>query len=411
MATGDGGDGDDADSGRTDDDEDTVTPATSNTTPSVSFDRLLPPRSRLAWWLLTLVVVGILLWLLLTYLGIIAFGLFLYYVGRPAARRLEATVGTTARAAILTILLGIIPLVVFLLSLVAIAIGQALTLTDADVDQALETLAPGLGLVLDRPPESPADLASMLADQLRPADATVLLEYGTGVLAQLATLVFTVTLLFAFVYLLLCYDRVIAGWLRSLGNHRDAAGLQYFRGVDRELSRVYAGQMLTVIAVVVLAWVLFRALNLVAPAPVEVPVPILLAIVIGIASFIPLVGRSLVYIPLVAYLAIRALQTDPQSLWVPAAVAVLGWVVIDPIIRYWLRPSLSSHGTPSSVMLVGYLVGGATVGWYGVFLAPLVVVAVRRFLTVIFPALVRGVALSEAIDPSVGERKDETSNR
>ncbi|OIB58229.1 AI-2E family transporter [Natrialba sp. SSL1] len=399
MSTGSGGD-DDTDSGDIDDeDEDTVatTPTTAtNTTPSVSFDRLLPARSRLVWWFLALIVAAILLWLLLAYLGIVAFGLFLYYVGRPAARRLESTVGTTARAAILTILLGIVPLVAFLGTIVAIAIGQALTLTDADVDQALETLAPGLGLVLDRPPESPAELASMLVDRLRPADATALLEYGTGVLAQLATLVFTVTLLFAFVYLLLCYDRVIAGWLRSLGDRRDATGLQYLRGVDRELSQVYAGQMLTVVGVVVLAWVLFRALNLVAPAAVAVPVPILLAIVIGIASFIPLVGRSLVYIPLVAYLAIRALQTDPQTLWVPAAVAVLGWVVIDPIIRYWVRPSLSSHGTPSSVMLVGYLVGGATVGWYGVFLAPLIVVAIRRFLTVIFPRLVRGEALSGA---------------
>ncbi|ELY93466.1 permease [Natrialba hulunbeirensis JCM 10989] len=394
MATGNGGD-DEADSGELDD-EDTVTttPPTTNAAPSVSLNRLLPVRSRLAWWLLALVVAAILLWLLLAYLGIVAFGLFLYYVGRPAARRLEVTVGTTARAAVLTILLGIVPLVVFLGSVVAIAIGQVLTLTDADVDQALETVAPGLGLILDRPPESPAELASMLVDRLRPADATALLEYGTGVLAQLATLVFTVTLLFAFVYLLLCYDRVIAGWLRSLGDHRDATGLQYLRGVDRELSQVYAGQMLTVVGVVLLAWVLFRALNLVAPAAVAVPVPILVALVIGIASFIPLVGRSLVYIPLVAYLTIRALQTDPQTLWVPAAVAVLGWVVIDPIIRYWVRPSLSSHGTPSSVMLVGYLVGGATVGWYGVFLAPLVVVAIRRFLTAVFPRLVRGETLS-----------------
>lgn len=359
-----------------------------------------PDRFRLAWWLLALAVVAVLAVVLARFLGIISFGLFLYYVARPVTRRLESVVGGIGRAAALTIVALILPLIAAVVAIVAIAIGQLLRLTDADVDRALEFV--GATVHVDRVPESPAQLVDLLADRLRPEDATTLLGAGGDVLAQIAGVVLTLTLLFAFVYMLLRYDREIVAWLRRITGDADSPGEAYLGGVDRELARVYVGQLLTIFAVVVLSWLLYAGVSLAAPAAVAVPFPALLALLTGVASFIPLIGRSLVYLPLVGYLAFRALQVGPELLWVPLAVAVGGWLVLDSIVRYGIRPYLSSYGTPSSVMLVAYLVGGTLFGWYGVFLAPVVVVACRRFLADALPPLVRGDPLRTAPEPAPG---------
>ncbi|WP_255168891.1 AI-2E family transporter [Natrononativus amylolyticus] len=350
-------------------------------------------RRRLIWWLLALAVAAVLAVVLVRFLGVVAFGLFLYYVARPVARRLEGVVGV-GRAAALTLLTLILPLIAVLGVVLTVAVGQLLSLTGADIDRALEAV--GTTVQVDRPPESPGELLSVLVGRLQPTDATTLLDVGGEVLGQIAGAVLTLTLLLAFVYVLLCYDRSIGRWLRGLAREPDSPAGAYLAAVDRELGRVYVGQLLTVFVVVVLSWLLYAGVNAASPAGVAVPFPALLALLTGVASFIPLIGRSLIYLPLVVYLVFRALQTGPELLWVPLAVAVGGWLVLDSTIRYGVRPYLSSHGTPSSVMLVAYLVGGALVGWYGVFLAPLVVVSCRQFLADVFPPLLRGDPIGTA---------------
>ncbi|MFC4249274.1 AI-2E family transporter [Natribaculum luteum] len=364
----------------------------------------LPDRSRAVWWTLALAVATVFLAIVVRYLGIVAFGLFLYYVGRPVSRRLETIVGTAGRAAALTIVAILLPLLAVIWAVTAVAIGQLLALAGGDVGRLLEVAEPTLGL--ETIPESPSELFTIVGDELKPRDATTLLDIGTGVLAQIGGLVFVTTLLFAFVYLLLRYERTVADWVHENVLGSETAGATYLRGVDRELGRIYGGQMLTILVVVVLAWVLYTGLNVVAPAGVSIPFPLLLALVTGVASFVPLIGRSLVYVPLVAYLAILALRIDSRLLWFPAATGLAGVLVLDPTVRYGIRPYLSSHGTPSSVMLLSYVLGSAIFGWYGVFLAPIAVVSIRQFLRSIFPALVRG----EPVRPVDDERTSDESS-
>jgi predicted PurR-regulated permease PerM len=354
------------------------------------YERVFSP-SRFGWWALAAAALLVIFIVVTRFLGVVSFGLFLYYVGRPISRRFESVVQTPARAVTLTILAILLPFFVVLVGVIVIAIEQLLTLTDAEIDRVAESLPPGIGF--EFVPDSPTEVGSLLVDQLQAGDVPALLGYGTEILTQLGGLILGVTLLFTFVYALLRYDRIAAMWFREVAGGTETAVGRFLGEIDRELSRIYAGQMLTVFVVVILSWFLYTGLNLIAPAELSIPLPLLLALLTGIASFVPLVGRSLVYIPLVLYLTVLTLQVAPRLLWFPAAVAVGGWLVLDPVIRYGVRPYLSSHGTPSSVMLIGYLLGGAVFGWYGVFLAPIVVVGMRRFLQFVFPPLVRGESI------------------
>lgn len=364
-----------------------------------------PDRSRLGWWALAAVVAAALLAVVVRYLGIVAFGAFLYYVGRPVARRLEPIVGTAGRAAAATMVAIVLPLLVVLWIVAAVAVGQLLALTDVDVDRLVAAVEPTLGV--EALPQTPSELFDVVREDVRLQDATALVDLGVGVLARVGGLVFATTLLFAFVYLLLCYDRDVSRWVRETVLGPESPGATYLRAVDRELGRVYGGQMLTILVVVVLAWALYTALNLIAPPGLSIPFPALLALVTGAATFVPLIGRSLVYAPIVVYLAAVALATDPRLLWFPAVTGLAGVFGLDSIVRYGVRPYLSSHGTPSVVMLVGYVLGSAVFGWYGVFLAPIVVVAIRQFLDSVFPALVRGDPIPVPARPGDGDSTDE----
>ena len=101
------------------------------------------------------------------------------------------------------------------------------------------------------------------------------------------------TLASAFAFFLLRDGDRLARWFRNGIAGPESAAYIYLRTVDRELQTVYFGNVLTALVVVGLAFLLYNGYNLVAPAPVGLPAPTLLALLTGVGTFIPLVvGKS-----------------------------------------------------------------------------------------------------------------------
>jgi len=335
----------------------------------------------LAWWFVGLAVFVTLAWVGLSYLGWLVFGLFTYYVARPIARRLEPRAGSASLAAGLTLAFIIVPIVLFLAAFLSVAVGQALELLSGTSGRAILARLP---LPTRTLPSDPVEVIVVVLQD--PTFTTALGEFGVAVGAAGATL-FNAFLALVFAFFLLTSGDALAGWFRTNVFGADSLAADYLHRVDRGLTSVYFGYTLTIFAVIVLAAVIYTVFNLVAPGDLTIPQAVLLAVITGIFTLIPLLGRSIVYAFIVALLAVQALAVDPTLLWVPVAFFALMVLVFDNVIRTYVRPSLSGRAYHMGLVMFAYLLGPALFGWYGIFLGPLVMVVSVEFITDVLPRL------------------------
>ncbi|WP_458185616.1 AI-2E family transporter [Haladaptatus sp. NG-WS-4] len=134
-----------------------------------------------------------------------------------------------------------------------------------------------------------------------------------------------------------------------------------------------------------------------APANLLIPVAILLAVITGIFTLVPLVGRSVVYLAIAVFLALGAIQRDPTSLWYPVVFFLFMTLAFDNVVRTYIRPYLSGKMFHLSLVMFAYLFDPILFGWYGIFLGPLVMVVVVQFLQVVVPHL-RGEETTSGLD-------------
>ncbi|GGL66783.1 AI-2E family transporter [Halocalculus aciditolerans] len=187
-------------------------------------------------------------------------------------------------------------------------------------------------------------------------------------------------------YYLLVDGHRVRDWL--LGFDDDGVIRDYFEAVDAELESVLFGNLLNVIAISLIAIGAFELYNLIAPAAVEIPYPALAGVLTGVASLIPVVGMKIVYLPLAAVTALPVVLGGDQSLLVyVVAFLVVAVVVVDTIPDLLLRPILSGKNTHVGLLMLAYTIGPVVLGFYGIFFAPILLVAGLTFATTTLPRL------------------------
>jgi len=341
-------------------------------------------RPDLGWWLFGLALLAVLAWVGYRYVGWLVFGLFTYYVARPISRRLDRHLPSRSLSAGLTLLFIIVPVVAFIAAFLGVAVGQALTLLSSDAVAAVlaRLPLPTVGL--------PTDPVALLTQLLQnPTVTTVLGEFGVVLGTAVATL-FNLFLALILAFFLLVEDARLGRWFEANVLGRDSTALDYLTRVDRGLTSVYFGYTLTIFVVIVLAAIVYNLFNLVAPAGLRIPATVLLAVVTGVFTLIPLLGRSIVYALIVAVLGLEALQVDPVLLWVPLVFFVLMVVVFDNLVRTYIRPYLSGKAYHMALVMFAYLLGPVLFGWYGIFMGPLLMVLIVEFVAHVLPQLAGG---------------------
>ena len=358
-----------------------------------------PDRTVAWWWLLGLVLAGLAVFVFYSYVGTLMFGLFLYYAARPVSRGLERRVGSSSLAAALTMLLIVLPFVVVAAAIVLVSLGQLAAIRPADVATLVSVLFPDLDVaaVPTTPDQLYATAGELWADQ----NVQEGIDLAIGAAGAFANAVFHGFLGLIFVFFLLRDDRRLADWFEADIAGEETAAYRYLSAVDRDLKGVYFGNLLTIFVVVVLSGLIYSVLDLVAPPGLSIPVPILLAVVTGVATFVPLVGRSVVYLLVGGYLALVAVQTNTAYLWFPALFFVVFLLGLDSVVRYGVRPYLSGRSLHTGLMLFAYLLGTALFGWYGVFYGPFLLVVTMEFAQLVLPRLLHGERAEER--PTAGE--------
>jgi predicted PurR-regulated permease PerM len=358
--------------------------------------------ARVGWAILGFALLAIVAWIGLQYLGWVVFGLFTYYVGRPITHRLRRYVGAGSLAAALTLFFIIAPILLFIAAFLAVALGQALTLLSSDlVASVVERLSLPTAATF---PTDPVDVIVVLVQD--PTVSTALGQFGLA-FGAIATTLFNAFLALLFAFFLLVEDDRLPRWARQNVFGSASLSVEYLRGIDRGLTSVYFGYTLTIFVVIVLSALIYSAFNFLVPAGLQIPFAMLLAVVTGVFTLIPLVGRSIVYAFIVALLSLEALDVDPRLLWIPAVFFVLMVVVFDNVVRTYVRPYLSGKAYHMGLVMFAYLLGPALFGWYGIFLGPLVMVVVVEFVVTVLPEFTSAESVPEAsIDEpeTVGDR-------
>jgi predicted PurR-regulated permease PerM len=360
-------------------------------------------RPGLKWWVVGLIVVGIIVAVAYTFLPWVVFGLFVYYVARPINRYLGRRIKGKNLSAALSLLLIVVPVVLFLGVFFSIAVGQLAAF--ANTDAAARLLG---GLPSTTIPNDPNKLLDMTTTTLEKPSVQSALTGAQAFIGAVASSVFMLFLSLLLGFFLLVEDERLARWGKEQLLGDDPVFIDYLGAVDSGLNSVYFGYTLTIFVIMILTAIIYNLFNFFAPNNLLIPVTILLAVITGIFTLVPLVGRSIVYIAIAAFLALGAIQRNPNDLWYPLVFFLFMTLAFDNVVRTYIRPYLSGKMFPLSLVMFAYLLGPILFGWYGVFLGPLLMVVIVQFFQVAVPRL-RGEEASGRLNigPTTTRETDE----
>lgn len=367
-------------------------------------DRRLPGpggRARLAWGAVLLLLGLVVALFVYSFVGTLVLGLFVYYGVRPLHRRLRSRLSGRGRSAALTVLFVVVPLIGLVGYGALVAVRELTVVAGPAVVEALLSRLPGdprSVVVLLR---SPASLLQYLDSAAR---VRSYLLTGLGTLGRAGNALVHLTLSLALAFFLLRDGPRLREWFRRDVAGEAGVGEAYLDAVDADLETVYFGNVLTVLLVCGAALVVYHGFNHLSPAGLRLPVPTLLSLLTGLATFVPLVVGKLVYLPATAYLLWRATArgAGPELLpWV-GAFLVVSFLVLDLVPQTFVRPLISGRSLHGGLVLFAYVLGTALFGWYGLFLGPLLLVLVVQAANLVLPEMLGGDPLTDETHTSLG---------
>jgi len=348
-------------------------------------------RNKLNWQILGMISVALLAYMFFPFIDVIVYGIFIYYIARPAYREFDRRFEHKSLGAFISLSIVVLPIVlisIYTVNIAYIELNNIFSQIDfVHIDYASEIFKDFAGI----------------ATYLELGDTTTLISQGdtwgliltllarfSGIIAMFFNIFFKMFLMFTIAFYLLKDGAKLREWLTDtfLGGKTELTK-KFFDEVDSELHTVFLGNILTAVLTALIGAVTFTLLNLAAPPQLMIPYPILLAILCGLGIFIPFIGMKLIYIPLAIFLVVQAylngiLFTD---WWFLLVFIVVVSVVVDFIPDTVLRPFISRKQIPGGAMLFAYIFGIVVFGFVGLFLGPIILITATQFLKIVQPEL------------------------
>jgi len=351
-------------------------------------------KSRYAWWLIAVLFGAIVVWVVFNYVGTFILGLFLYYVTRPAHRRLKNRFRPSIAASI-SLLAMAVPILLLVAYTLAVAIQELSRLEQTvNLGPLAEQIEPYVDLseVFQDP--------QMLLQNPDFVSAGQLIAAGVfDYIPIVGTALINLFLALALAFYLLRDGAELSHWSRDIFSDQRGLLNVYLDFVDEDLGSVFFGNILNAFFIAIVAAFVYTVLNFFAPAQ-GIPYPALVAVLAGAASLVPVVGMKLVYVPLAIGLFARAILSG-EPLWFPTVFVVATVVLIDFIPDLVLRPYVSGRNLHVGLVMIAYIIGPLLFGWYGLFLGPFILVVVYHFVRVVLPVLIDSdsdVPTAESLD-------------
>ena len=324
-------------------------------------DLTLPElRRMLVTTTLSAIVIALFLWMVRTVIIAAIIGIVIAIFLRPLYERLARSLGRRAPAALITLALLIVPILVALAYSYAevrdvvtyLQQNQASVVTR--IDSSLREFFPWLGA---------ENGTNRIASWVRQAT-----DYGAGIpeLVQDAIATFAVsTTIFLFTAFYVFTDReTIVAWIREKVPRRYGDLAHALAG---NVSGVLHGTIYSTLFTQTLKSVIILVLNL----AFGVPLAAVLALASFIIGFFPIVGSWSIYVPVALWLLI--FRNAPTS---ALLMLIIGFAVNTLFISMYLRPKIAadrSRVLNFYWMLVGLVTGVYTFGLSGILLGPVLI--------------------------------------
>lgn len=307
-----------------------------------------------------ILVVGIVsILLVLSYLQYVLLAILLGYLLHPVQRRLAPRVGGVISALgliALAVLAIVLPLALVLNAIVGELSALREVVTDEDIDVSL------LQEIFE------SDLGGGIQG-LGEQQFVELVGRVVGVLGDLANVAIGLTVLFFLLYYFLIDGEEFVAWVRMV--------TPLPRDIQDELVRELDRLMWAVIVANVVVAVVQGVLTGIGLAIVGFSNVVFWTAVTTLLGLLPLIGASVVWIPIAGYLLLTG------QVFAGVFLAVYGATVIGLSDNY-LRPVVSgreSHVSPA-VFVVGIFGGLAVIGVMGVFFGPIVLASLRVLIEI-----------------------------
>ena len=346
-------------------------------------------RRRLAAGLLVVGLLLVIAYAVYAFLAVAVFAVFLYYAVRPIFRFLHRFGLSRRVRAVLSLALFGLPFLIL--------IGYAVAIIALEVQAFLEErglLADATGQISEELNIAQLDLAqleTLINGSGSTPGAETVFDSLLGAASAVGGAFVQLLLIVVAVYYMLVDGPRFTRWL--LTTYDDTGILrEYVSEVDVELSKAMFGNILTIFVTALMAIVTFYVFNLLVPETIDIPFPALAGALAGVASLIPVIGIKIIYIPITIGLGANAVLADEPELLAPVVMlAVVSAAVIDFIPDIFVRAKISSEETHDGLLIVSYIVGPALFGFYGLFLAPIILIATTNAATVLLPYALSGI--------------------
>lgn len=360
--------------------------------PSDTTENSLSSKIDLAIWLSILFVCfGIIAYSISVFLSSFTLAIFFYYSTRPLYRYLSKYKWLQNKnwRSIVTIAIGVIPLLLLIGYTVTVILTETRNLIVQYDFTVLNNYLPNLFTqdfitVLQQP--------FILLENTNGIDPELLRQIGewSGVMVSfLSEVLISLSLTLFIVFYLLRDDYKLGNWFHTQLNTVTPMWQHMWEQIDSDLHIVFYGNILNMFFTGFVSILLFVGYNLIVPDPITIGYPFLLGALSGLASLLPVIGTKLTYIPLTAYLGIISyLESNYTLLFIVLILLIILFILIDFIPDMIIRPYLSGQNIHPGIILFGYISGATIIGWYGFFLAPIIIVFIYNFIKIMFPRII-----------------------
>lgn len=353
------------------------------------------------WAILGFVLLLVLLMVLGSFLNVIVYGIFLYYITRPIRDRLHPYIKNR------TILVSVCLLAITLPIVVVIAYTLLQAISELSVFLSNNDILYG---VMDKPL---ADLSRSLSqDGLREFLGTaqqswhsLMTSAPAGVMSTLKTIAFTtgttfmslifrIFLVILFAFYLLRDDIKLKSWFESsfpqLMEEHDGLFRRYCRHVDTDLEKIFFGNLLSILFFAVVAITTFLLLNTFVPPYLRIPNPVMLGLLCGVAALVPIVAMWAVLVPLYVYLFVMVILSGSTFGFMYLGVMIFViFMVVQLLPDYIIRPFISHGSVHMGLLIFAYVLGPVVFGISGVFLGAIALVLLVNYLRMVLPPLLK----------------------
>lgn len=348
------------------------------------------------------------------FVGAFALGLFIYYCTRPVYRFLVSRDVNSSISSIVAQLSFIIPVILLVGYAVQIVAFELSSFTgDAkdtilnllDGQESLQELVTSQEFLDSLPVNtenlrengtsqeigSVSDLSDVIDTGLLVDLVDVSFNLSSLVVSSISGLFFTLLIAFSFsFYLQRDGEKIKRLFLESVEYDRDI--IRFLEDLDSDLRVVFLGNIALALGTAILGATTFYIISIIAPGGSILIYPGVIGFLCGAASLIPVIGMKLVYYPVTIGLYSVSIATKPipEALIFPTIFFVVATVVVDGIPDLIARPYIGSwSGVSTSILLFSYILGPLALGWYGLFLGPIIFVVSYEFVDDLLPELIQ----------------------